>query len=503
MVEEPNGEKLAGATEPQMAATEPPPTSADAGGEAPGGPGEPAAHVPAALASPEPGGFSERLRNAWKGFLRGWQGLPVEVPPGEEGTVPLVEALNIQRKLEKKLDKARATGEELRGEVAGLKQQVADREAEVKAANRQLKKTQAAAEETEKEMSRDLEKLQQALREREAALAAREAESEERKRTIAERDTALAALQSEMRDAREAATRQSDAAGRELSQTRGEAAQREEALRREADATAAQLRVNLAAREDAVAELSRRLGDAEAASGATIAALKRELDTTREALTQKEAASQMLLNEVADAEKKADEAHEDAARREEELRADIQRLEEEVQAANSAKEKLRAELVAALPDKVAAEDLRLKLGQKEKELAKKAEEADLLRDDVHSLRRRVTEFEAKLTGAEKAGEGQAGLERELQRQGAQLAAVRAQLEEARGHVETLGGVLREFHGPAVSAVQVAGVYAETVAGSLALSDSDRSDIVEIKQNLETLRAALQKLAARMAETGIK
>jgi chromosome segregation ATPase len=503
MADEPNGEKLVSDGEPQVIAPEAPanpPETIPAEGAAGG---EQAPPAPQGLAAPEPGGFAERLRNAWKGFLRGWQGLPVEVPPGEEGTIPLVEALNVQRRLEKKLEKARAAAEELRGEAAAQKQRLAERDAELKESQRELKKTRAAAEEAEKALQRDLEKLQQTLREREATLAARETELEERQRTLVERGAALDALRSELREAREGAARQNEAAARELSQARGEAAQREEALRRDADSTASQLRITLAAREDAVADLTRRMAESDAANAATIAALKKELDTTREALAQKEAASQMLLNEVAEAEKKADEAHEDATRREEELRAELQRLEGEVQSANEAKEKLRGELVAALPDKVAADDLRLKIGQKEKELARKTEEADLLRDDVHTLRRRVAEFEAKLSGAEKAGEGQAGLERELQRQGAQLDALRAQLEEARGHVEKLGAVLREFHGPAVSAVQVAGVYAETVAGSLALSESDRSDIVEIKQNLETLRGALQKLAARMAEAGIR
>jgi len=270
-------------------------------------------------------------------------------------------------------------------------------------------------------------------------------------------------------------------------------------IRAEADAAAAQLRLDLAAREDSIAELRGKMDEAAGAHSATLASMKKELDQVRAVLLEREVANEMLLGEVANQESEADNALEDTQRVQAELKEEIERLEAQVKSSEQAKEKLRSELIAALPEKVAAADLRLKMSAAEKDFARKVEESDLLREDVRELRRRLAESENKMGGLEETEGKRASLQREFQRQTAQLDAVRSQLEDARLQAEKLRAAVQEFHGPAVSAVQVAGVYAETVAGSLALSESDRSDIIEIKQNMDALRAALQKLATKLAE----
>lgn len=415
-------------------------------------------------------GFMARLATAWKGFWQGWRGELLEIPEGEEGTIPLAHARALERKLEKKLAQATEAGEKLREEVAGLKKHVAERDSELRDLQRELKQLRAASEATEQNLRNDLGKVQEELQQREATIASLEADVAGQKKSIAARDESLAAGK------------------RELQQARAEA-----------EAIAAQLRVDLASREDSLSALRAQMEQAETAHSALASGLKKELDTVREALSQKEAASNMLLSEISDNEAATDAAREETERTLSELKEEIGRLESQVKTSEQAKEKLRSELIAALPEKVAAADLRVKMTQAEKDFTRKVEEADLLREDLRELRRRLAEYEGKLGGLEETEGVRAGLQRENQRQAAQLEAIRSQLEDSRVKADKLHQAVQDFHGPAVSAIQVAGVYAETVAGSLALSESDRADIVEIKQNVDNLRIALQKLSVKMAD----
>jgi len=426
---------------------------------------------PPAPAPAEPSeSFFARLATAWKGFWLGWHGELLEIPEGEEGTVPLAQLRAVERKLEKKLGKSETAATVLREEVAGLQKQVAERDVELRDAQRELKRVRATSEESEQALRADLSKVQERLAQREAALVRLETDLAEAQKGIASREESLAAAQ-----------------------------QREASLRQQTDAATAQLRADLAAREATLAELRAQMEQAASASATILAGLKKELDKVRENLIEKDTANDMLLTEVSDHESQADHAKEDAQRAQAELKEEMERLEAQLKASEQAKDKLRSELIAALPEKVAAADLRLKVSAGEKDYARKVEEAELLRTDVRELRRRLAENESKMGGLEETEGKRASLQREYQRQSAQLDAVRDQLETARLQAEKLRAAVQEFHGPAVSAVQVAGVYAETVAGSLALSESDRADIVEIKQNMDALRGALQKLAAKLAE----
>lgn len=415
-------------------------------------------------------GFLARLATAWKGFWQGWRGELLEIPEGEEGTIPLAHARALERSLEKKLERAVEAGEKLREEITGLQKQASEKDSELKDTQRELKRVRSASEESEQGLRDDLSKLQEKLGQREATAASLETDLAASKQALAEREQSLGEAQQQLRQARA-----------------------------DAEATAGQLRVDLASREDSIAVLRTQMEQATAAHATLLASLKKELDAVREALANKEAASDMLLSEISNNESEAEAAREEAERAQTELKEEISRLDSQLKSSEQAKDKLRSELIAALPEKVAAADLRQKMSQAEKDFARKVEEADLLREDVRELRRRLAEYEGKLGGLEETEGLRAGLQRENQRQAAQLEAIRSQLEDSRVKADKLSQAVQEFHGPAISAIQVAGVYAETVAGSLALSESDRSDIVEIKQNVDNLRIALQKLSAKMAE----
>ncbi len=445
-------------------------------------------------------GFFARLANAWKGFWQGWRGELLEIPEGEEGTVSLGQLRALERQLGRKLDKAQAATQAAQEESSALGKRIIELEAAAKEGQRELKRARASAEESEKSLQAELAKLQGRLQEREAAIAAGEAENARLKKTISERDVSLAAARRELETAREQSAQRSAEFAENAQKAFQDAQRREEQLRRDADASLARLGDDLAARENSLAQLNAKLEENSAAHAGVLASLKKELDTVREALAQREAANDMLLTEVSEQESAAEQAQEDASRTQAELKEEIERLETQLKTSEQAKEKLRSELIAALPEKVAAADLRLKMSVAEKDYQRKVGEADLLREDVRELRKRIAEYEGKVGGLEQTESQRAGLQRELQRQAAQLDAIRGQLEEARLQSEKLRAAVQEFHAPAVSAVQVAGVYAETVAGSLALSESDRADIIEIRQNMEALRLALQKLATKLAET---
>ncbi len=445
-------------------------------------------------------GFFSRLAKAWKGFLQGWRGELLEIPEGEEGTVPLGQLRAVERQHEKKLNKLQATLDSTREESANWKKQAADFEAQVKEGQREIKRVRASAEETEKSLNTELSKLQGLLQERDKTISSLQGEVAQLQKTLAERDETIVEAKRDLESARQKAEAHAAELSDNAQKSFQDAQRREEQVRAETETSLKQLRSDLAARESSLAQLSAKHEEALAGHANVLASLKKELDNVREALAQREAANDMLLTEVAEHETAAEQSQEDAARAQTELKEEIERLEAQLKTSEQAKEKLRSELIAALPEKVAAADLRVKMSVAEKDYQRKVEEADMLREDVREMRKRIAEYEGKVGGLEETESKRAGLQRELQRQSAQIDAIRSQLEEARTQWEKVRAAVQEFHAPAVSAVQVAGVYAETVAGSLALSESDRSDILEIKQNMDALRGALQKLATKLAET---
>ncbi|MGH9795794.1 MAG: hypothetical protein ACRD5G_13565 [Candidatus Acidiferrales bacterium] len=191
-----------------------------------------------------------------------------------------------------------------------------------------------------------------------------------------------------------------------------------------------------------------------------------------------------------------------AAHREDQLRREIEDWRRKLAEAESAAQKLRSELAVTLPPRAEVEGLRAKAGRLERELAKKSEEADLLREDLIAQRRRAAEMDERARQAAEFEAQKASFQRESQRLSVQADALRDQFTEAQLKLEKLSAALREFHGPAVSALQAAAVYSESLAASLAMNETDRSDTQELKRSVELLRQTMQKLAAKLAELGI-
>ncbi|MGH9792463.1 MAG: hypothetical protein ACRD5W_14740, partial [Candidatus Acidiferrales bacterium] len=134
---------------PKAEAAKAAPEPADATGPEVTGPGAAADEVLqeqlAASPDDEDAGFFARLGNAFKGFFRGLRGLPVEIPPGEEGTIPLAEAAATQRRGEKRLAKSQAKLAELRESLDQRKQEIAERDAALQEAQKELKRVRAEA----------------------------------------------------------------------------------------------------------------------------------------------------------------------------------------------------------------------------------------------------------------------------------------------------------------------------------------------------------------------
>ena len=365
-------------------------------------------------------GFFARIGNAFKGFFRGLRGLPIEIPPGEEGTIPVAVAAASQKKLEKRLAKARA-------KLDGLRESL-----------------------------------------------------EQRNRELAERDAAM----------REAAL--------EEARKRDDATRRCEDLEQEL----ARWRMELAARDGTIAEMRAQMASTSERSKTELDEARGELEFTKSTLAEKESALELLLGEVKNQEDEIDREREEAARQQEQLRAEVEEERRKLAEAESAAQKLRSELAVTLPPRAEVEGLRAKAGRLEREIAKKSEEADLLREDLIAQRRRAAEMDERARQAGEFEAQKASFQRESQRLSVQADALRDQFTEAQLKLEKLSAALREFHGPAVSALQAAAVYSESLAGSLAMNESDRSDTQELKRSVELLRQTMQKLAAKLAELGI-
>ncbi|MGH9815764.1 MAG: hypothetical protein ACRD6I_06760 [Candidatus Acidiferrales bacterium] len=422
----PNAEAAVEAVEPPDAtpATAASPESADSGGQEANRSGFAAdtalQEELAARQDDEDAGFFARIGNAFKGFFRGLRGLPVEIPLGEEGTIPVAKAAASQRKLKKRLARAQAKLDELRESL------------------------------------------------------------EQRNQELAERDAAL----------REAAL--------EEARKRGDATRRCEDLEQEL----ARWRTELAARDETIAEMRAQMTSTSERSKTELDETRGELQFTKSTLAEKESALDLLLGEVKNQEAEIDREREGAARRQEQLRAEIEDGRRKLVEAESAAHQLRSELSLALPPRAEAEGLRAKAAHVERDLAKKSEEADLLREDLIAQRRRAAEMDERAKQAGEFEAQKASFQRESQRLSVQAEALRDQFTEARLKLEKLSTALREFHGPAVSALQAAAVYSESLAGSLAMNETDRSDTQELKRSVELLRQTMQKLAAKLAELGI-
>ncbi len=365
-------------------------------------------------------GFFARIGNAFKGFFRGLRGLPIEIPLGEEGTIPVAEAAASERKLKKRLAKMQAKLDELRASL------------------------------------------------------------EQRTLEIAERDAAM----------REVAL--------EEAQKRGDAMRRSEDLEQEL----ARWRTELAARDETIAELRAQMTSTSERSQAELEEARGELEFTKSTLAEKESALGLLLGEVKNQEDEIDRERDEAARRQEQLRAEIEDGRRKLVEAESAAQKLCSEQSVTLPPRAEVEGLRAKAAHLERELAKKSGEADLLREDLIAQRRRAAEMDERAKQAGEFEAQKASFQRESQRLSVQAEALRDQFAEAQLKLEKLSAALREFHGPAVSALQATAVYSESLAGSLAMNETDRSDTQELKRSVELLRQAMQKLAAKLAELGI-
>lgn len=530
--------------EEELSAGEPPSTEAasfeesaapDAAADEPAS-GAPSAEIDAASA-PSTGddreGFFARLGNAFRGFFRGLQGLPIEIPPGEEGTIPVVEANLIQRKLEKRLAKAQARGEDLRAQLEQRKQEIAERDAALKDAQKEMKRARSEAAESEAALRKEAERALESVREKDERIQRLQTEVSGREARLAQRDADLEKQSAEFEDARRAASEKERELASQLSDTQrqldtrsGELARTEEArakleaerdaalargeelgrelaeARREREAVDQRYGFELAGRDDTISALRNEMNAAAEQAKSGLDEALGELQFTKSALMEKESALQLLLGEVKNQEEEADRERAESAQQQEQLRAEIEDGKRKLAEAQAATEKIRAELVAALPDRAEFNRVSAKAGQLERELAKKAEEADMLRDDLVSLRKLSAETEGRAKSAEEAVGQKAAFQRELQRQSVQLEALREQFTEAQLKVEKLSAALRDFHAPAVSSIQMATVYSESLAASLAMNEGDRGDAQELKQCVEQLRQTMQKLTAKLAELGV-
>jgi chromosome segregation ATPase len=494
-----------------------------AGGE-PGEDGavEPEEGASAALRDDDGAGLFARLGNAFKGFFRGLRGLPVEIPPGEEGTIPVAEAAILQRKLEKRLAKAQAQSEELRAAVEQHQQGISERDASLKEAQRELKGVRAEAAEAEAGLRKETEaaqsearaageriqRLQNELAGREARLGQRDADLEARDREITDLRRAAGEKERELAGQLGETRRELDTRAAELARTEEARAQgvveRDAARRRveELEKELGQWRMELAARDETLAELRQRGAAAAARAKAELDEARGELEFTKSTLAEKESALELLLGEVKNQESESDRVRDEAAQQQAQLQAEIEEWKRKFDEAEAVMAGMRKELVKGLPKRAEFEELRTKAGQLERELAKKSAEAELLREDLIGLRRREAEAEERARKGDEAETQKAALQRDLQRQSVQIEALRDQFTEAQLKVEKLSAALRDFHGPAVSTIQAAAVYAESLAASLAMNETDRNDAQEMKQNVEKLRQTMQKLTAKLAELGV-
>ena len=87
----------------------------------------------------------------------------------------------------------------------------------------------------------------------------------------------------------------------------------------------------------------------------------------------------------------------------------------------------------------------------------------------------------------------------MKRKNTQLEALQREYEHLQATSEKLTGALREFHSGAVNPLTVARVTSDLLAGSVALSDSDRENVIEIKRHLDQLLQVLRRLSTWFAE----
>jgi len=415
-------------------------------------------------------GIVERLRAAWEGFFRGLRGLPVSIPPGEEGTIPVAEAMHTQRRLERKLEKARGVADKLRDEVAELKRAAEEHSGEARRTEREWSRVRDQATQMEESLRRDLESSQGTVREKNEALGNALGELDLRREELKQAAASLVSTQ------------------QQLEKTQAQAEERESVSREELGRAAAEI----SAGQEALAALREEAG--RAAQAAT-----EELAAAKDAVRSRGAEMEGLRGDVSRLEVSLREVREETARQLQPLREELEQAQRAAAEAETVRQSVAGELETARAQGVAAAESRSKAAQAERELGKRIEENDALRGDVRGKLKRISELEAKLKSAEQAQAERDSLQRDLKQRMLQFEAMHENYGAMQARAEKLKKIIEEFQASAVSAIQVASVYADFADKSKTLAEADRENVTEMKQGIERLRQGLLKLAAQIAE----
>jgi chromosome segregation ATPase len=479
-------------------AIEPPAEPAPVSDQAPAAPGpETALETPAPEEPRAPSALAEflgefwaRLRNAFRGFARGLRGLPVSVEAGEEGTVPVVEAEAARRKIEKKLDKAQVRIVKLEDELKDRKQVIRDGETRLRDLQRDLKTTQDQAARMEATVLRDLEQTRQAGRNRDEQI-------EDLRKKLSDVADQRDQGRAELEDVR----RQLQNAAQQAEQVRTALQQQLDELNRQIeqrDREIGHLSRERDERQTRIMELTSELIQArEQTKQATEEAerqqeeMRREISARAESLSARERERDELRQQLAEREGSLAEsqAQLDAARKEtEELRTEVKRWQDAAAEKESALDQTQ-------------QHLKLTAKQKEKEIAKVAEQTDYVRSELREAKREAGELKKQLEAVEDFRREHDQVLRGGRVQEARLNALQEEFQHLESRSHETENILRELYSGVVNPLTIAMASVDLLPVNKMQAD-DAETVADLRRNLNDVRSAISTLVAKMSELGI-
>ena len=326
----------------------------------------------------------------------------------------------------------------------------------------------------------------------------------------------------------------------------------------DADAIATQIRSALVSKEQAIVTLQQQVRAVEEASKTAMSALQREADSMRELLLRREVELDAMRVEMTTKDEAARTKLAEARREHEAARSEVLRSERAAREAEDLLKEARQELTKAQAEAERTEThSRLEQSHRELELLKKLlavrdEEIDTLRDQLSKLekgsasaeeaappaaasapaeepapgvkpapepvrepapsdseaeklrrelvtqRRRVTELEEGAARVTELERERSAMKRDLKRKNTQLESLDEELGRAQSQAADLQKALQDFVREITDPVTVALASADITSFSKRLTAADAENVSEIRDNLERVRKSLQKLSARAA-----
>jgi hypothetical protein len=145
--------------------------------------------------------------------------------------------------------------------------------------------------------------------------------------------------------------------------------------------------------------------------------------------------------------------------------------------------------------------LKLTAKQKEKEMAKVAEQTDFVRSELREAKRQADELRKQLEAVEDFRREHDQVLRESRVQEARLGALQEEFHRVEMRSQQTENILRELYSGVVNPLTIAMASVDLLPVAKMPAD-DAETVAELRKNLNDVRSAISTLVGKMSELGI-